>query len=164
MAKVALKYPVKSVAAVPQFLAEHEVPTLRALGRGEYGPEAALATVKLAVIELDHFLGLKHRLTEQHVNFIAETIWDEYGGELTMADLNIIFNAFKRGEVELYERLSPPQLLRYIKDYTENRRLAFETYNWDSDNKTYGGKGEARKNLKDAEEMFAAIGFKKLKS
>lgn len=160
MAAIKRKYPVRKVADVPAFLKANNVKCLSELaaipGKSE---KTVKAMLKLALIELDLFLGLKYRLNEQQIDFIAEEIWDEFRGELTMMDWQIIANKFKSGKVELYERLSAPKILSETREYMIDRRDAFEEYNRQHDAQF---KSEERQRLQGAADMFRAIGFQQM--
>lgn len=160
MAAIKKKYPVRKVADVPAFLAQTDVPCLSELATGDNRSEKKVkAMLKLALIELDLFLGLKYRLNEQQIDFIADEMWDEFRGELTMMDWQIIANKFKSGKVELYERLSAPKILSETREYMIDRRDAFEEYNRQYDAQF---KSEERQRLQGAAEMFRAIGFQQM--
>ena len=107
-----------------------KIPCLLRMARIEGGDrEKVVALLKVHLVALDAFLHLKHQLTEQEVTFVAENVFDEFGGSLTMADVNIVFRNIKAGRYgHLYERLSAPDICLWIAEYASDKMGAAEAY------------------------------------
>lgn len=80
--------------------------------------------VEAYIITLDNFLGAKNGITPEQADYTANYIVDTYGGLLSLADIKVIFDQFKTGQVQLFERLSPPQLIQAVDKYADARMEA----------------------------------------
>lgn len=80
--------------------------------------------VEAYIIALDNFLGAKNGITPEQADYTANYIVDTYGGLLSLADIKVIFDQFKTGQVQLFERLSPPQLIQAVDKYADARMEA----------------------------------------
>ena len=87
----------------------------------EYGRVKVEAYIKLWLVNLNDFLNLKHPMTEEQIDFIAETIAEDFR-QTSIGDINIIFKNAKKGVYgEFYERLSAPKVVSWFKKYYEDR-------------------------------------------
>ena len=79
------------------------------------------AMLKIMFIRFSNFVNVKNPLTEEHIDFLADTIVGNYKW-LTIADLCFILKQAKMGKYgNLYERLSPMQIFHWIDEHFENR-------------------------------------------
>lgn len=79
------------------------------------------AVLKIMFIRFSNFVNVKNPLTEEHIDFLADTIVSNYKW-LTIADLCFILKQAKMGKYgNLYERLSPMQVFHWIDEHFENR-------------------------------------------
>ena len=83
--------------------------------------ETAQGLIKILFVRFAEFMSMKHSLTEEHIDFITDTILNDYP-HLTCADLVYILKEAKCGKHgNLYERLSTQQIFRWIDDYMDRR-------------------------------------------
>lgn len=80
--------------------------------------------VEAYIIALDNFLGTKNGITPEQADYTANYIVQTYGGLLSLADIKVIFDQFKTGQVQLFERLSPPQIIQAVDKYADARMEA----------------------------------------
>lgn len=77
--------------------------------------------LKIMIVKFDMFINMKNSLTDEHVDFIVNTIVTNYKW-LTLADLCFVLKEAKMGKYgNLYERLSPMQFFRWMDEYFERR-------------------------------------------
>lgn len=80
--------------------------------------------IEAYIVSLDRFLGTKNGITPEQAQYTANYIVSTYGGLLSLADIKVIFDKFKTGQVKLYERLSPPQIIQVVDQYADDRMEA----------------------------------------
>lgn len=80
--------------------------------------------IETYIVSLDNFLGAKNGITPEQAEFTANYIVSTYGGLLSLADIKVIFDKFKTGQVQLFERLSPPQIIQAVDNYADARMEA----------------------------------------
>lgn len=80
--------------------------------------------IETYIVSLDNFLGAKNGITPEQAEFTANYIVSTYGGLLSLADIKVIFDKFKTGQVQLFERLSPPQIIQAVDSYADARMEA----------------------------------------
>lgn len=108
--------------------AKIETPSL-AVMRKEYGSVKTEAYLKLWLVDLNEFLCLKHPLTEDQIDFIAESIVQDFYN-ICVADIKVVFSRAKKGVYgEFYERLSPPKVVSWFRQYYEDRMGVFAEIN-----------------------------------
>lgn len=84
-------------------------------------PVKTKAMIRIMMISFDKFIGVKNPLTEEHIEFITNTILTNYKW-LTLADLCYVLKEAKMGKYgNLYERLSPMQFFGWLDNYFELR-------------------------------------------
>lgn len=87
----------------------------------KYGVEKVEPYIKVWLINLNETLNLKRPLKEHQIDECAYLIVDGYRN-ITIADINIIFKRAKMGEYgELFESLSVDKILRWFKNYFNDR-------------------------------------------
>jgi hypothetical protein len=116
--------------------------------------------VKLWLIDLDKFSGVKNGLNEDEITQVAFYIVEEYRN-LTISDIHLIFTRAKTGKYgEFYENLSMPKILKWFSDYSEDRMNAcmnrsitknneYKSHISDAPRGSYGSDKEYTKNLKE---------------
>lgn len=111
-------------------LQEQGEPVLLALARqGERTRKQTVAVLLCALTEFNNFLHLKNPLTNEEGSFIAEQIVDEFGGALTLADVNLVLHKAKAGQYgKMYERLSAPTVMSWFRQYYDERLDAASNY------------------------------------
>lgn len=80
--------------------------------------------VESYIVALDNFLGANHGITPEQAGYTADYIVNTYGGLLSLADIKVIFDKFKTGQIQLFERLSPPQIIQAVDRYADARMEA----------------------------------------
>ena len=80
--------------------------------------------IETYIVGLDNFLGAKNGITPEQADYTANYIVETYGGLLSLADIKVIFDKFKTGQVQLFERLSPPQIIQAVDTYANDRMEA----------------------------------------
>lgn len=89
--------------------------------RKTYGGKAAIAYIKIWLVDLNASLNLTRSLNEAQITEAAKLIISEFWG-LTIADINIVFKNVKLGKYgELYGTLSIDKILRWFGDYQKER-------------------------------------------
>lgn len=131
----------KGITTVRQALST-QAQNLYAL-RNNVGEEKVCTLMKVYLIELNEVLGLKQPFSEAQIEAIAEEIVGMYSC-LTMADVHLIFKRIKTGYYgNLYDRLPPPQMLGFFKEYFDERCEEAERQSVNEAN-TLTGMGAAR--------------------
>lgn len=86
-----------------------------------FGETKVEAYIKLWLVSLNESVNLKRPLKENQIDECAIRIVSKHR-HVTIADINIIFNRAKMGEYgEFFESLSMPKILKWFKDYFEER-------------------------------------------
>lgn len=81
------------------------------------GEDAMEGYLYLWLDDLNSAVNVSKPLTESQIEYAAFTIVN-YHRNLTLADINLIFNNAKRGKYgELYNALSPEKILKWFDDY-----------------------------------------------
>lgn len=85
-------------------------------------PEQTRAYVIAEVASLCRDMDMKKTVnTDEEMEFICRTILDDFPA-LKVEEIRIAFNAIRKGEQQLYERLKGPEILMALKNYEGNVR------------------------------------------
>ena len=98
------------------------VPCMLAMAHQPDNEGKVLSLVVLNIAALDEFLHLNNRLSENEIESVADKIVHTYGGALSFADLNLIFENAKNGRYgKFYERLSSVDILSWFDRWFNER-------------------------------------------
>lgn len=71
---------------------------------------------------MSKFLGLKERLSSEHIDFVADELIENYGQWMTVADINLVIKRIKCGYYgELYNDLNAQKVLGIFSKYDIER-------------------------------------------
>ena len=89
-------------------------------------PIQTTAIMKTHLVYLNKMCDVKKPLDEDQIDFIAEAITSEpMLSNLTLLDFMIVMRRAIMGNYgEMFESLSPPKVLRWLRDYAEERAEA----------------------------------------
>lgn len=96
-------------------------------------------TLAALLYALDKFLHLKEGLSDEEIFFTADSIVDEFGGQITFADIKVVIENAKRGNYgKMYERLSCATVMDWFRQYIDQRLDAAEQYSISQTRRKYG--------------------------
>lgn len=96
-------------------------------------------TLAALLYALDKFLHLKEGLSDEEIFFTADSIVEEFGGQITFADIKVVIENAKRGNYgKMYERLSCATVMEWFRQYIDQRLDAAEQYSISQTRRKYG--------------------------
>lgn len=90
-----------------------------------YGREFMIGYLQLWIIDLNEFLSLTRRMTDQQIEDTAELIYHD-NTSLNLADVNLVFTNAKKGIYgQLYGNLDGSKILNWFTTYSNHRADVF---------------------------------------
>jgi len=117
--------PEKSIAVFAQVNSiekaiSNKSPTLAGI-RKQFDKEIAVEYIKLWLIDINEYLGLRRSMSESQINQTAQLIFAAYY-MLSIADIYLLFTRIKRNEYgNLYDSLNGAKIIEFFEKYLNER-------------------------------------------
>lgn len=97
-----------------------QVGTIRHFSKED--PEKTASIIKLHLMYLNKICDVKRPLNEEQIDFIADAVMNDFDtANLTLVDFMVVMRRAAMGQYEIFESLTPPKVMNWLKKYAEER-------------------------------------------